>query len=677
MTSTFPSRTQLAAGAFPACHRLHPLPSVGARFVPLLLVVAVGLALGQCGAAAAESPAEREGKLIAMLQSEAPARDKAITCKKLAVYGSAEAVPALAPLLVDQELSSWARIALEVIPGPAADEALRAALGKVQGRLLVGVINSIGVRRDAAAVNSLVEKLKDADAQVVSAAAVALGRIGGKTAAQSLGAALAAAPAGARADVADGCIRCAEGFLAQGDAAAALKLYDTVRQAGVPKPKVLQATRGAILARGAAGLPLLVEQLRSPDKAFFAVGLRAAREIPGREVTQAVASEIERADVGRQTLLIMVLADRGDASVLPVIQKAARTGAKPMRLAAIGALERMATVACVPVLLDLATDEDRELAQPAKAALVRLPGKEINADLVARMAGATGRLRRVLVELAGQRRIGEALPAVLPCAQDADAGVRSAAIATIGIIGEEKQAGDLARLLQQAQTRRDREEIEKALVGISGRRGAGTLQYLLPLMQSSDSEIRIVALHTLASVGGPAALGAVKSALQDKDPAVQDESVRTLSTWAGNWPEDEGVAEPLLTLAKSGAKPSHQVLGQRGYLEHIQGDKKLKPAEKVARVKDLLPFLQRPEEKRQAISVVGALPTAGALELLLGFTADPGLSEEASLAIVSLAPRDDLDGASKELRQQSLQAVVDKSKNDKTRRKAETALKRL
>src|SRR5436305_914569 len=86
-------------------------------------------------ALAAEDAAARdkERPLIAVLQSNAPPQEKAITCKKLAVYGSKAAVPALAPLLADRELSSWARIALEAIPDPAADEALRDALSKVQG----------------------------------------------------------------------------------------------------------------------------------------------------------------------------------------------------------------------------------------------------------------------------------------------------------------------------------------------------------------------------------------------------------------------------------------------------------------------------------------------------------------------------------------------------------------
>ena len=647
------------------------------RFVTLTLAVAAGLVVSPTRAADAESSADKQRKLIAILQSDAPSAEKAITCKKLAVYGSKDAVPALAPLLLNKELNSWARTALEVITDPTADDALRDALGKTQGRLLIGVMNSIGVRRDAKAVGPLVAHLKDADAEVASAAASALGRIGGAVAAQALEQVLPNAPKGVISEVAEGCVRCAERFLAEGKAAEAMKLYDTVRKASVPKQRLMEATRGAILARGEAGLPLLQEQLHSADKAMFYIGLSTARELPGRAVTEAVAAEMEKAPVERQTALVMVLADRADPAVLPTIKKAAQSGPKAMRLAAITALERMATVPCVPVLLDVAVDEDRELVQAAKAALVRLPNKDVNPDLVARMPQATGKLRRILIEVAGLRRIVEAVPAAMTYTADADAGVRSAAFSTVGLLGDEKQAAELATLLPKAQTPRDREDIEKALAGISSRRGAGCLPAVLPLAQSSDREVRMVGLHVLASMGGAPALTAVKAAIEDKDEAVQDEAVRTLAGWPGNWPDDAGAAEPLLTLAKFGKKSSHQVLGLRGYLEYVQGDKKLQNEDKVAKVREVMPLIKRSEEKRLAISALSTAPSGGALEMLVAFAGEPAVAEEACLAIVSTAGKDDIKGASKEQRQTALQTVAEKSKNDKTKKKAQEALKRI
>src|ERR1039458_8946390 len=192
------------------------------------------LCAGHARVAAAPRPQPRSAKpraLIHVLESNAPPAEKAITCKQLAIYGNKDAVPALAPLLSDPHLASWARIALEAIPDPAATAALRRAMGRLQGKLLIGVINSIGVRRDPEAVSGLVKKLKDKDPDVASAAAVALGRIGGAKAAKALNQSLTVAPTAVRPAIAEGCILCAEGFIAQGKPADAVKLYDAVRAA--------------------------------------------------------------------------------------------------------------------------------------------------------------------------------------------------------------------------------------------------------------------------------------------------------------------------------------------------------------------------------------------------------------------------------------------------------------
>ena len=190
--------------------------------------------------------------MIATLRT-GTAPQKALACKELAVYGDKEAVPALAPLLLDGQLSSWARIALEAIDDPAAAQALREALGKAQGRQLVGVINSIGVKRDAAAIGAMIERLGDADADVAAAAAMTLGHIGGHGGGPALEQSLPAAPAAVAGAVAEGCILCAERFLAEDNHNEAVRLYDLVRRSNVPKQRLLEAVRGAILARGAAG----------------------------------------------------------------------------------------------------------------------------------------------------------------------------------------------------------------------------------------------------------------------------------------------------------------------------------------------------------------------------------------------------------------------------------------
>jgi HEAT repeat protein len=619
------------------------------------------------------SPTEKELQLISVLQSDAPAAEKAITCKRLAVYGTQEAVPALASLLADEHLSSWARIALEVIPGPAADAALREAMGTVQGRLLVGVINSIGFRRDAQAVNGLAEKLTDANADVASAAAVALGCIGGDQAAGILGQALVEASPAVRPAVAEGCVRCAEKYLAQEKSAQARKLYDAVCSADVPRQRILDATRGAILARGSAGVSFLVEQLTSADKGRLGIGLRTARELPGQDVTEALAAAMGRLSPDRQPLLVLAISDRTDAAVLPAIVKAAQSGSNEVRTTAAGVLVRVGDVSCVPVLLEAAVQDNVELARAAKTSLAKLPGKDVEADLLARLPKATGKTRQVLIELAGYRQLDQALPVIVQCVEDSDAGVRTAAVQAIGVLGGTQQAADLVALAQKTQERGD---IEKALLAVTGRSGVGCVPHLLPLMQSGDAGLRMVGLHAMANVGGTDALAAVKSAVSDKEERVQDEAVRTLSTWPNNWPQDAAAADVLLTLAKSGKKTSHEVLGLRGYLQYLRGDKSLAGADKMAKINDLLGLIQRPEEERLAIAVLSGVEAPGALEVLTKFAADPAVAEEACSAIVSVAGKN-VQGVSAEQRRSSLQTAIEKSKNAGTKRKAEELLKKI
>ena len=628
------------------------------------------LTIALAAAALAAAPFKDQQELIRVLKSDAPKADKAITCKFLAIVGDKQAVPALAPLLEDAELASWARIALESIPDPSADDALRYALDKVKGRLLIGVINSIGFRRSANAVDDLAPKLKNADPDVASAAAAALGKIGGERAATVLEQFLPAAPVAVRAAAAEGCILAAEQFATAGNAGRASKLYAAVISADVPEQRKLEATRGAILVQ--QSVPMLIEQFNGNEKAFL-MAMRVARELKAPAVTDAMVAQLAKANPAAQALLINAMADRGDPKALPAVVAAALTGQTSVRIVAVRVLEKLGNVTCVPVLLQAAAADDAELSKAAMTSLTRMPGKDVDAAVFAQLKQSSGKTRQILIELAEQRRVDGALLAFVECAEDADAGVRSAAVIAIGAIGEEKQVADLAGLLQRAKDPKDREALEKALMSVCSR-WTSSAPHLRPLLLSDQSANRITALRALACCGGTTAMASVKSALDDKDESVVDEAVRTLSTWPNRWPEDASVVEPLLTLVKSGRKPSHQVLAIRGYLQYVQGSKQLSATDKLAKVDGILPLITRPEERRTAISALGAIGGAGSLQRLVVLANDPAVAEEACSAIVNLLGKN-VPGVNRDQRRAALQAVVEKSKAEATKKKAEELLK--
>src|SRR2546428_84476 len=134
-----------------------------------------------------------EAALLAVLKPNAGQKEKADACRELARKAGKEVVPVLAALLADEQLSHMARYALETIPDPSVNQALRAALTTLSGRQLVGVIGSLGVRRDANAVQPLSNLLTAPDPEVAQAAARALGFIGTPEAARALQITLATA----------------------------------------------------------------------------------------------------------------------------------------------------------------------------------------------------------------------------------------------------------------------------------------------------------------------------------------------------------------------------------------------------------------------------------------------------------------------------------------------------
>lgn len=181
-----------------------------------------------------------------VLKSDAPRAAKDFVCRKLMVIGTAQSVPALAALLPDNDLSHMARYALERIPAAEAAQALRDALPKLEGKLQIGVIGSLGVRRDEASIPALAGLLGAADAAVAVAAAAALGDIGTSEAAKAMADSAAAVKPG----VVDGRLAAAERLLADGKKDEALAVYKSLASSHVSKQIRLAATRGLLKAAG-------------------------------------------------------------------------------------------------------------------------------------------------------------------------------------------------------------------------------------------------------------------------------------------------------------------------------------------------------------------------------------------------------------------------------------------
>ena len=571
--------------------------------------------------------------LVAVLENaESPAFEKAKACQRLAVVGTKESVPALAALLGDDALNVYARTALEGIPDAAADEALREAAGKLEGRPLIGVINSIGQRRDAEATPLLREFLSHEDPGVVTAAAASLGQVAPGEAVELLREKLASADD--KAAIADACLICAERLSEGGQDDEAVALYQAVAAAELPDHVRADAIRGQILLQQADARDLLIEQLRSESERFFNLGLAMVREVPGAEVTKALVAELEKLPPERRALLLIALGDREERVPLDLLAAARRSESAAVRAAAIRVLAGRDDSEALRMLFDAALGDD-ETAQTARQSLKSHRSAELDQAVLDSLPEARGPARLVLLDLIAARRIADARPAVTSALTDADRGTRLAALAAFAQIAERD---DLSRLVERAQKSENADEQTAARQALSTAAARmpdreATAAQLAGTMSGAPVDYQIFILELLGRLAGEKALAAVVASVDSNEPQIKDAATRVL----GEWPNADAAAA-LLEVAQKDSENRYRIRALRGYLR-IARQLQLPDNERLGMFHSAMKIATRDDERRLALDILTRIPSPETLELATASLSNAALRDAAADAAVKIAPR--------------------------------------
>ena len=641
--------------------------------IHIILIITL-LGAGAVRSIAQTVPAKQdEAKLIAVLKSaDASHKEKADACRGLSFIGTKNAIAPLAALLGDEKLSHMARYGLEPIPDPAVDEAFRDALGKLEGKPLVGVIGSIGVRRDARAVEPLKELLMQHQAgpEAMHAAVRALGSIGTVSAAEVLQEGLEHAPPEGRLDLCEGLLRCAEILAADGPRDKAIEIYDQLRKLDAPHQVRAGALRGAILTRGKDGVALLQQHLRSGDYILFSAACQTALERPGEDVTQALTAEVNQVPADNQILVIWTLGKRGDAAALPTLTALAKKGPKNVRIEAVKAFPQIGHGSAVPVLVELLADADDQISQSAQDALAAMPGREAHAAVMEMLDSGDTDERLTALELIGRRRMVSSIPALLKAAEDADPKVRPAAIRKVGELGGPGEATPLLDVLMRLTESRDLSTIERALSTVCTKTDnpqSNTVRLIRLLGRASPGQ-KGVLLRVLGVIGGPDALEAVRKAVNDSNRQVRAAAVRSLCGW-----KTADAAPDLLKLAQTSPDRAGKTAALRGYISLVR-DESLSTADKLAICKKAADLIERDQEKKLLLGVLGNVPSSEALAMAMAHLDDPATRLEASFAAVAISEK--IVGQNRRQVADALEKVLEATNNREVTRRATKTLQK-
>ncbi len=613
------------------------------------IVMAVGLLAITVTASAQTAPArkgtpnggrqKKTAELLEVLKTDGMTAAKAAAFEDLAVYGTSDVIPVLAPMLADKQLAHYARYALQANPDSAVDEVFRDALKNLKGDLLVGVINSIGVRnardKNADSLGALQVFLANDSPKVVEATANAIGAIATGEASDILQAALAVAGAQTRTGIARGCLVCAERMAQGNQADGAIAIYDLVRAAQVAKNVQMAGLRGAILARRAAGIELMAQQLASDDLDIVNVALRTAREIDSPGVLKAVVGSLASLDDANAALVLLALGDIGDRSVVPVLVKAANSDSFGLRLAAIKSLRKVGNASAVTTLWKTALGPDPIASDAAVAALVAIPGDKAATAIVDGLKSDDAQERELALDLIARRRIAAAVPQLLTIAQGTDKKMRLLAIKALG---ETAPQSTFATLVKWVITARDDDEkattaraLQAACARLPDRDACASL--LTGSLASAPDDAKTTLLEQLGAMGGPDALQCLADCAKDSSPDTQDAATRILGTWIGS-----DVGPVLLDLARTIENNKYKIRVLRGYIR-IASQFGLPHEDKMTMCKNALAVAQRDGERALVLTVLERNPSAISLGMAVTLLDNPTLKNRAAKVALSISQR--------------------------------------
>jgi HEAT repeat protein len=605
---------------------------------------------------------------VAVLASSATREQKVNACRRLAAVGGQESIAPLAALLADSELAHAARMALEAIPDPAAGEALCAALPNLTDLPLVGAMQSLAARREAAAVSDLGRYLNDADPQVVAAACTALGTIASPEAIALLENGRSSIIDAARTEWGLAVLRGVSVLRQRGSDDQALRLCHLLRESAVP-PHVRQAaTRFAVLIQPVEAGPLLQELLTAQDSASFAMGLTVSRELTEPSVTQTLLKCLGTLAADRRVQVMRTLGDRGDVAARDALLEYARANDQVTRTAALAALGQTGDASVIPLLLDAIGDADAGIVVAARHALVSLQGESVDAAISEALSGATGPLRVVLIDVIGARQIKSAAGQLKLLVDDPDAATRLAALTALGQVIDPPDLSVLTVRLPTATDDKERAAIQQSL-RVACRRASDRDACVRELKGAAGllgEDFQPFLIELLAVVGNAAAREAIESHARDRDDAIQDAASGALGRW-----RTPDVAPALLELARAARQEKIRIRALRGYLRVIR-QMDLTDADKLTMYRQAQDAATRDEERLLAVETLGRIPTPEALAEAIKQLESESLRAAACAAAVSIA--EPLAASQPAAVAEAMQRVLANTNDPELTRRAQAAL---
>lgn len=418
---------------------------------------------------------------------------------------------------------------------------------------------------------------------------------------------------------------------------------------------------------------IVIDALKGNDESMQSMAISLIREMPGAEVTKILARELPNLSVRGQVQLLSALADRGDRTALPAVIGATSSRDQSVQIAALKALGQLGDASSVDLLAERAAAARGEEQKAARDSLYRLRDPNVDGVILKRVPKAAAKVKVELIKSVGERNIVTGVEVLLKTARDKDSKVRRESLKVLKSIAGPKNLPALIELLVGVQSSSDRREAEKTVTAVAHKisdknRQAEAVLAKLPSVKEEGSRCSL--LRVLGKIGDDSALTVLRTGLKDKNAAVKDACIRALA----EWPTAVAAGDLLKVVQETGNK-LHHVLALRGYVRLIGLESNRPVDETIGMYKQAMSLASDTSEKKMVLSGLSNVESLAALEMAVSYLQDQALQQEAEVAVVKIAEAS-VESHPAESKA-ALQKVVEVSKSDFLRKKAQEAIKQI
>jgi HEAT repeat protein len=356
------------------------------------------------------------------------------------------------------------------------------------------------------------------------------------------------------------------------------------------------------------------------------------RDVEGSDISRVFARKLNSLEPNTRVMVLSALGARGDDVAAPAVVEQMKADNAGVRKAALEAVRSMGGPAHVLPLARVAAGSGKD-GDIAYQSLVKMKGDDIDPKVgsLVRDSGLKEGLRRVLIRLAGDRRVQAAVPALMELARDGEPKLQGPALDALASVARPKHLSDLFELLAETKTA----AAEKAVLAACRRieKSSERVRPVLDALKDArEPAVRASLIRVIGGLSGSAALEAVKDAASSSEPKVRKAAVRVLSDWPTTAPK-----ATLANVARNHPETTAGILALRGYIDMIGRTKGVSGKQKLEAYRKAMKVASRANEKKRILSAAGELGVPGALNFLGGYLHEKSVQAEARAAYLSTA----------------------------------------